>query len=76
VVGFGLIDPVAALTWDVPPGNWLSPGVQMQPLHLPPPPPAPDPRPRWGAVIVTAVAASLVGALAWILTVSRKRRQM
>ena len=47
VVGYGVVDPVAALTWDVPPGDWLAPGVRM-PLHIPPEPPAPDPAPALG----------------------------
>lgn len=76
VVGFGVVDPVAALTWDVPPGDWLAPGVRMDRLHVPPPPAPPDPRPRWGAVITVLSGATLVGGLAWVLTVSRRRRQL
>lgn len=73
VVGFGVVDPVAALTWDVPPGDWLAPGVDA-PLHRQPVPPAPDPRPRWGAGAVIGLAAVAVGALAWVMTVMRRRR--
>ncbi|WP_116377282.1 S8 family serine peptidase [Mycobacterium sp. MFM001] len=72
VVGFGVVDPVAALTWDVPPGDWLAPGVQM-PLHRAPVPPQPDQRPKWGAAAVTGAAAVLVGAVIWIATVMRRR---
>jgi membrane-anchored mycosin MYCP len=72
VVGYGVVDPVAALTWDVPPGDWLAPGVAM-PLHLPPPPPSPDPRPRWGAGAVAGVVSVVVGAVIWVVTVMRRR---
>ena len=75
IVGCGVVDPVAALTWDVPPGDWLAPGVQMAPLHVPAPRPAPDPWPRWGAGVAVAASAALVGVLAWAVTVSRRRRQ-
>ena len=72
VVGYGVVDPVAALTWDVPPGDWLAPGVRM-PLDVPAPPPAPDPRPRWGAGAVAGAATAVVGAVIWIVTVMRRR---
>ena len=75
VVGYGVVDPVAALTWDVPPGDWLAPSVAMEPLHVPTPPPAPDARPRWGAAAAVISAAALVGGLAWALTVIRRRRR-
>ncbi|WP_454561793.1 S8 family serine peptidase [Mycobacterium haemophilum] len=76
VVGCGVVDPVAALTWDVAPGDWLAPGVQMAPLHVPAPRPPPDLRPRWGAGLAVAVSVALVGVLAWVVTVSRRRRQL
>lgn len=75
IVGCGVVDPVAALTWDVPPGDWLAPGVQMIPLSVPEPPPAPDPRPRWSALVAAGASAALVGVLAWVVTLSRRRRQ-
>ncbi|SKK91682.1 type VII secretion-associated serine protease mycosin [Mycobacteroides abscessus subsp. massiliense] len=74
VVGYGVLDPVAALTWDVPPGDWLAPGVDM-PLRHQPAPPAPDPRPRWGAAAVAGIAAMVIGAAAWGMTVMRRRRR-
>jgi membrane-anchored mycosin MYCP len=74
VVGYGVLDPVAALTWDVPPGDWLAPGVDM-PLRHKPAPPAPDPRPRWGAAAVAGIAAMVIGAAAWGMTVMRRRRR-
>ncbi|GAB5901227.1 S8 family serine peptidase [Mycolicibacterium mageritense] len=73
VVGYGVIDPVAALTWDVPPGDWLAPGVDV-PLHRKPAPPPADPRPGWGAGTVIGVAVCAIGAAAWMVTVARRRR--
>ena len=72
VVGYGVVDPIAALTWDVPPGDWLAPGVRM-PLHIPPQPPAPDPRPRWGTAAVVGAASVVVGVVLWVVTVMRRR---
>jgi len=59
-------------TWDVPPGDWLAPGVRM-PLHIPPEPPAPDPRPRWGTAAVAGAASVVVGLVLWVVTVMRRR---
>lgn len=75
VVGYGVIDPVAALTWDVPAGDRLAPGVQTAPLKVPPRPPAPDPWPKRVAVGGTLFAIVLVGALTWIVTVTKRRRR-
>jgi len=55
-VGYGVVDPVAALTWDVPDGSVL-PQASMGPLRLPPPPPPRNMVPVWVA------AAGLGGAL-------------
>lgn len=65
VVGAGVIDPVAALTWDVPPGPAEIPyNVKAipPPVHIPPPDRSPI-----TAVVITAGAVALllgVGALA------------
>jgi membrane-anchored mycosin MYCP len=75
VVGFGVVDPVAALTWDVPPGDWLAPGVQMAPLRVLPPPPPPDPHPRMVAIALVAGGAAVVAALFWTVTVRRRRQR-
>jgi membrane-anchored mycosin MYCP len=72
VVGYGVVDPVAALTWDVPPGDWLAPGVQM-PLHPAAAPPRPDARPRWGAAAVAGAASVVVAAVIWAATATRRR---
>ena len=55
-VGYGIIDPVAALTWDVPEGSVL-PKDSASPLKLPPMPAARNMTPVWVA------AAGLGGAL-------------
>ncbi len=74
VVGYGVMDPTSALTWDVPPGTLLAPAVVRGPLQLPAPGPRPDPRPAWVAAAITGVAASAVLGLAAALTVTRRKR--
>lgn len=65
-VGYGVVDPVAALTFDVPPGPRQAPEAQSRLLAPPPPPPAPDHRARnmalgfAGAVLAAVLIASLV----------------
>jgi membrane-anchored mycosin MYCP len=65
-VGYGVIDPVAALTFDVPPGPREAPEAQSRVLHPPPPPPAKDHRARnialgfAGAVLAVVLIAALV----------------
>ncbi|GFG83236.1 mycosin-2 [Mycobacterium paragordonae] len=57
VVGYGLVDPVAALTFDIPLGDRLAPAAQSRILAAAPPPPPPDHRAR-------TIALSAVGAVA------------
>lgn len=75
VVGYGVVDPTAALTWDVPPGTLLAPGVVRGPLQLPAPAPQPDSRPRWGAAAITGIAVTVVLGFAVVQTVMRRREQ-
>lgn len=66
-VGFGVVDPVAALTFDVEPGDRVAPGAQTRPLTVPAPPPPPDRRAHRVAVGVAAalaVGVLLAGAIA------------
>ncbi|WP_090349814.1 type VII secretion-associated serine protease mycosin [Mycobacterium bohemicum] len=56
-VGHGIIDPVAALTWDVPQGPVKPPQQLSAPLNIPKPPPRRDMVPVWVA------AGGLTGAL-------------
>jgi membrane-anchored mycosin MYCP len=75
VVGYGIVDPVAALTWDLPAGDVFAPGVRRAQLNLPGPPPPPDARPRWVAIGITGVAVVAVMGLAAGATVARRREE-
>ncbi|OBK89705.1 type VII secretion-associated serine protease mycosin [Mycolicibacter sinensis] len=56
-VGYGLVDPVAALTFNVPPGEPVAPGSQSRVITPAAPPPPPDHRAR-------TVALGFLGAIA------------
>ena len=56
-IGYGVVDPVAALTWDVPEGPAKPPTQLSAPLNIPKAPPHRDMVPVWVA------AGGLVGAL-------------
>jgi membrane-anchored mycosin MYCP len=56
-VGYGVVDPVAALTWDVPNGPAKPPQQLSAPLNMPEPAPHRDMVPVWVA------AGGLTGAL-------------
>lgn len=56
-VGYGVVDPVAALTWDVPEGPVKPPQRLSAPLNIPKPAPPRDQVPVWVA------AGGLTGAL-------------
>lgn len=73
VVGYGMVDPVAALTWDLPAGDVFAPGVRRTHLNLPAPAPPPDTRPRWVAIGIAGVAVVAVLGLAAGVTVARRR---
>ncbi|WP_048424888.1 type VII secretion-associated serine protease mycosin [Mycolicibacterium obuense] len=65
VVGAGVVDPVAALTWDVPPGPATIP-YQIKaippPVYVPPPDRSPI---TWVVIVGASVAAALgIGAMA------------
>ncbi len=64
VVGYGVIDPVAALTFDVPPGDRQPPERLTTFMTMPPPVPAPDLRPRHTALIGAAAVMAVVGIVA------------
>jgi membrane-anchored mycosin MYCP len=72
VVGTGVIDPVAALTWEIPAGA-PTPAAQTVAVAPPPAPPPDDSAPRLVAFAVAAAAAATVAAVA-ILTAVRRRR--
>lgn len=68
-VGYGIVDPVAALTYDLPDGAPRPPERISDPLVLPPPHPGRDMSPVWmalgsiGGVAVLAAAAVGVAAI-------------
>lgn len=70
-VGYGLVDPVAALTFNIPAGERLAPGSQSRVITPAPPPTPPDHRARNIAIgfVGAVVAGVLVAAIA-----SRLRR--
>ena len=72
-VGYGVVDPVAALTFDVPPGDRLPPEHLTKLLHVPTPPPPPDLRPRHTALIGAAIVAGLAAVVAAAAAVRRRR---
>jgi membrane-anchored mycosin MYCP len=60
LVGAGAMDPVAALTWDIPEGEALPSKMPVVRVDPPAPPPRDDPRPRliaFGAGIAAIAAA-------------------
>ena len=75
VIGYGVVDPLAALTWDVPPAPAKAPTPTAAPLHVPPPPPPPDPRPARMLVAQIGAGVVLVGAVLWETTVWRRKHQ-
>ncbi len=72
-VGYGVIDPVAALTFDVPPGPPVAAEAQTRVIAPAPPAPAPDHRARNIALVFAGfVAAAVVIAS----LVARARRSL
>ena len=71
-VGYGVVDPVAALTFDVPLGDPKPAERLSTDLYVPPPPPGPDHRPRNSALLAGA-AVLLVAAVA-VAVVGMRRR--
>jgi membrane-anchored mycosin MYCP len=72
-VGYGVVDPVAALTFDVPPGDRLPPEHLTKLLNVPEPPPPPDLRPRHTALIGAGIVAALAVVVAAGAAVRRRR---
>jgi membrane-anchored mycosin MYCP len=72
-VGYGVVDPVAALTFDVPAGEKLPPGAASRVLHPLPPPPPPDHRARYVALVFAGVVAAAVAVVSLIVRARRER---
>ncbi|MGZ4510888.1 MAG: S8 family serine peptidase, partial [Mycobacterium sp.] len=75
VVGAGSIDPVAALTWQLPAGD-PSAAAPGKPVAVPPAPAPKDTRPRTVAFAGTAALALVVAAFgAWAAIAARRRKE-
>lgn len=64
-IGHGVVDPVAALTFDVPPGGIAAPGAHTRVLAPPGPPPRRDRRAHTFALVFTGLVG--VGVIAAVL---------
>lgn len=73
-MGYGSIDPVAALNADVPLGPAVPTERLSRPLHPPPPPPPPDRRPMVVAMAGTGIAVTALLGLFFISRVVRERK--
>ena len=75
VIGAGSVDPVAALTWQLPSGNppGAPSGVPAKPVTVPPGPPPRSTTPRTVAFTGTAALALLVGAVAAVVAITRRK---
>jgi membrane-anchored mycosin MYCP len=74
VVGAGTVDPVAALTWELPP-NADRAAAPVKQLAAPAGPQPADPAPRIVAFAGTALLAILVAAVAATAAVTARRRK-
>lgn len=73
-VGFGIVDPVAALTYDLPDGDPRPPERIADPLVLPPPHPGRDMSPVWIALGSIGGVALLAGAAVGVAAIVRNNR--
>lgn len=72
-VGYGVVDPVAALTFDVPAGDRLPPGAASRVVHPLPPPPPPDHRARNVALVFAGVVVAAIAVVSLIVRARRER---
>lgn len=72
-VGYGVVDPVAALTFDVPAGERLPPPSHSRIITPAAPPPAPDHRARDIALIFAGFVVAAVMAAALVNRARRNR---
>ncbi|OIN79186.1 S8 family serine peptidase, partial [Mycobacterium malmoense] len=76
-VGYGVVDPVAALTWDVPDGPAKPPQQLSAPLNLPKPAPRRDMVPVWvaaGGLTAALLIGGAVFSIAMLMKRTRKQR--
>jgi membrane-anchored mycosin MYCP len=74
-IGYGVVDPVAALTWDVPEGPAKPPQQLSAPLTVPKPPPHRDMVPVWVAAGGLTGALLIGGAIFGVALMMKRRRQ-
>ena len=72
-VGYGVVDPVAALTFDVPAGDKLPLAAASRVLHPLPPPPPPDHRARYVALVFAGVVVAAIAVVSLIVRARRER---
>ncbi len=72
-VGYGLVDPVAALTFNIPPGERMPPGARSRVITPAPPAPPPDHRARNIAIGFVGVVAAGVVVMAVAARLRRAR---
>ncbi|MCV7145595.1 type VII secretion-associated serine protease mycosin [Mycobacterium riyadhense] len=74
VVGRGMIDPVAALTYEVPIEGKPAATVQAAQLAMPPPPRPPDRKPKHGAAIVMGTVVAVLIVVGVVVAATGARR--
>ncbi len=72
VVGAGSVDPVAALTWQLPAGNQAG-ASPAKPIAVPPAPAPKNTTPRTVAFAGTAALALVVAAVAAVAAITRRK---
>lgn len=72
-IGYGVVDPLAALTFDVPDGPRQAPGSQARVIAAPAPPAPPDRRAHAAALTFAVVVAAAAGILALAARARRSR---
>jgi len=76
-VGYGVVDPIAALTWDVPDGPAKPPQQLSTPLNLPKPAPHRDMVPVWvaaGGFLTALLVGGAVFGIAMMVVRTRKQK--
>lgn len=74
-VGYGIVDPVAALTWDVPDGPIMAPERLSARLSVPPTPPDRDMTPAWVAGVGLLAALGAAGVALGVAALRRSSRK-
>jgi membrane-anchored mycosin MYCP len=74
LVGAGMVDPVAALTYAVPPGDPLPKDAWGKPVAAPVIAAPPDRRPMYTALIGLGVCVVVVGGVVGMSKLRRSRR--